>query len=148
LEIKIMEKLTAQYLDKKAKLIKMLELTGKQAGFLQNNEFDENLELVVERQQLMDEIDRIDAAISQTRQLLLNNGTDVYMFEPIVNVQDEINGILKRIIALDDENKETLTKELVVVKHKIKGLKSSKVMQKAYQPARQQSFGFFIDNKK
>jgi len=141
--------LTELYSKKKLKLQKLLDLTLQQSEVIKQLDMDGLTELLSKRQSLMDEIDRTDREIDRAKGQLPAPFADRSRVPLLMELQAEINELLKTIITHDDENNAALKHAFADVKQKLSNLKDGKTIRQAYAPMKQpQNFGYFIDKKK
>lgn len=140
LEISQVEPLKNLYLSKKKYMEQILILTQQQEELVANQSMEMLGDLLQNRAKLMAQVDRVDKEIALSK--------DEIKTEDIQCLGNDIKSILSEIINLDNKNRNNLDKEYSVIKQKMQQLKMGKDVQRSYYPNRQQSYGYFIDNKK
>lgn len=144
---------------RKKKLVQeILQLTEKQAGLLVPEQAVELLQSVNQRQKCIDDINAIDALISQAKAEAKNGcgaasrpaekGVLASEQQKVESLQQDIQALLRKAQSMDQRNRQAIAKECEELKKEFQSLHVRRKCLKAYQKVAVQSDGYFIDHKK
>lgn len=144
----ILLEIEEKLLSKNSKIQQILDITLEQAKVMEGSKLEEFCELLVLRQQVMNEVDQIDNEVNISNwpideEDFLNNNPR------ISKLKIETQSLVELIVAQNKENYVKFNQEFAVLKQKLKGFNHNKTLHQAYQPTQKsQGFGYFIDKKK
>lgn len=136
----------------------ILKLTEKQKKVIDNGNIEKLNEYIAQKQNEIDAIDKLDIKFIEIYNSIKKENNIASLeelnteYHPLVkeikNVVEEITNLLKFIQEIEGYNNETLKKEFIQVKAKLKGVKQGKKMVNAYNSYKKMSGSIFINKKK
>lgn len=147
-----------ELMDKKSALFKnIMEITLEQKKDIENGV--ENMEkLIKEKQTIIDSVDKIDALFSERINVLKNqlkvntleeiDSTKYPMMKSLKNKVDEIMSQARKIMDIEESNKNELIKLMNDLTKEMKQMKVGRKSLKAYETPVVNSDGIYIDRRK
>ncbi len=143
---------------KKVYFDQILDITNNQKVDIETNEADNLLELVNEKQQVIDKVDQIDNAFSVQLELLKKNlnvdsleKVDFVKYPELKILKQKVKNIMEttgNVMILEKENSTKAEEIFEKIKSELKNIKRGKVSLKAYDRPVDNIDGIYLDKKK